>query len=368
MLLRSLLGRRSRVLVALLGISLGAAVLLGMVALSVDIPRQMEREFRSYGANMVLFPQNEGGLSLEQLEQVRSVLSTDALVGMTPFRFGPVRHGLLPYTLVATDFEALQKTSPFWRLTGDWPTAEDEIVVGADLAASARLGIGRTLVLEGRNSAQDKVDAPVRIVGIIKTGGEEDGFIFLSVKGWLAMYAEPYGADFVEISLSASTLDLEVAAQTIRREVPGVDARLVTRVAHGEQNVLGKLGVLVTLVAIIILTLTLICVATTMTTIVMERRREIGLKKALGADNRQIALEFMGEGLVLAVLGALVGCVAGVAFAEAVSFNVFGRLPPIPWRLVAPTVALCILVTLAACFWPVRRATAIEPALVLRGE
>ena len=53
MLGMSLLRRRSRMAVALVGIAIGATVLLGMASISYDIPRQMSREFRSYGANMV---------------------------------------------------------------------------------------------------------------------------------------------------------------------------------------------------------------------------------------------------------------------------------------------------------------------------
>ncbi|WP_253289211.1 ABC transporter permease [Lachnoclostridium sp. MSJ-17] len=62
---------------------------------------------------------------------------------------------------------------------------------------------------------------------------------------------------------------------------------------------------LVLLVTVIVLLLTMICVATTMMAVVTERRKEVGLRKALGASNRSIIFEFMGEGLLL---GAMAAC------------------------------------------------------------
>jgi putative ABC transport system permease protein len=114
--------------------------------------------------------------------------------------------------------------------------------------------------------------------------------------------------------------------------------------------------------------LTMICVATTMMTVVMERRKEIGLKKAIGADNRSIAAEFLGEGFVLGGLGGLIGSVCGFFFAQAVSVNVFGRGISLDWKLCPLTVLVSVAVTIVACLLPVRRATDVEPALVLRGE
>ena len=57
-ILSSLIRRRSRIIIALLGVAIGATVLLGMVTLCFDIPRQMGQEFRSYGANLLLMPAN----------------------------------------------------------------------------------------------------------------------------------------------------------------------------------------------------------------------------------------------------------------------------------------------------------------------
>ena len=67
MITASLLRRRSRMLIALLSIGIGATILAGLVTIYVDVPRQMGAQFRSYGANMLLLPRDGGTLDPESL-------------------------------------------------------------------------------------------------------------------------------------------------------------------------------------------------------------------------------------------------------------------------------------------------------------
>jgi putative ABC transport system permease protein len=105
-----------------------------------------------------------------------------------------------------------------------------------------------------------------------------------------------------------------------------------------------------------------------MMTVVMERRREIGLKKAIGAENHRIAREFLGEGLILGVRGGFLGSACGLVFAQIISSEVFHRSISIELYLIPLTVIVSAVVTVIACLIPVRRVVDIEPALVLRGE
>ena len=368
MVCSSLVRRKSRMAVALLGIAIGATVLLGMVTLCYDIPRQMSKEFRSYGANMVLMSSGQEALGLAEAAKAAALFPKDDLIGMTPYRYIPIRNNMLPYTAVGTDFDSVKKTSPYWQVTGAWPAKKNEVLVGADIAEYALLTPGKTLSIDGRNSKHAKFEADITITGIVKTGGVEDGFIFMALPDMETMTEEAGRADVVEISLSAGEAELKAYSAAVREAVPSLEARLVKRVTQSEAAVLGKLEMLVYLVTLVVLVLTMICVATTMMTVVMERRKEIGLKKALGAENRRIAKEFLAEGIVLGVLGGLGGGICGLFFAQVISENVFGRSVSVELYLIPVTVIVSVLVTMAACLLPVKRAMDVEPALVLRGE
>ena len=102
--------------------------------------------------------------------------------------------------------------------------------------------------------------------------------------------------------------------------------------------------------------------------VVTERRNEIGLRKALGATARSITREFMGEGVMLGLIGGILGAGAGYGLAVLISTSVFHRSISLHPVILLGTVACSILIAVLACLPPVRRALAVDPALVLRGE
>ncbi|MDR2442561.1 MAG: ABC transporter permease [Deltaproteobacteria bacterium] len=369
MIVWSLIRRRSRLLVALTGVTIGATVLLGLVTLCYDIPRQLSREFRSYGANMVFVKDGvTGRLEGETLDKVKEALPSERLVGLTPFRYEPVRNHMLPYTAVGTSFTDVRRTSPFWRVTGAWPGASGQVLIGTDVARATGYSEGSLLTLDGRNASQARYEKDFTVSGIVSSGGVEDGFIFMSLEDMENMTREPGLVDLAEASLTTGGASLPELVNLVKASVPGVEPRLVTRVTRSEETVLSKLTWLVYLVTLVVLTLTMICVTTTMMTVVLERRKEIGLKKALGAENSRVAREFLGEGVMLGVIGGLLGSFTGLIFARVVSYSVFGRGLSPEVHLIPITIAVSAIVTVLASLWPVRRAVDVEPALVLRGE
>jgi putative ABC transport system permease protein len=370
MLLWSLARRRSRLLVALVGITIGATVLLGLITLCFEIPRQMSQEFRSYGANLVLVDADGlGRMTRAAIAQASRLLPADRLVGVTPMRYETVRSHMIPYTALGTDFASLRKTSPYFRVEGAWPSQPGELLAGVDVAQKGNLAPGHKLKLDGRNDRQEKYDKEFTITGILASGGPEDGFLVMSLADMEEMTGQGDRLDLAEASLTVDGAALSRLAQAIKEQVPGIEARLVTQVTNSEATVLGKLTFLVYLVTAVVLTLTTICVTTTMMTVVIERRREIGLKKALGAENRRIAREFLSEGLVLGVAGGLLGSLCGVGFARLVSLSVFGRAMVTTGGYLIPiTVLVSIVVTILSCLAPVRKAVDVDPALVLKGE
>jgi putative ABC transport system permease protein len=369
MVLASLVRRRSRLLVALLSITIGATILSGLVTVFYDIPRQMGQEFRSYGANMVLLPADgNAAISPEQLDAAVGALPPGDVIGVAPYRYDTIAVNDLPFILAGTDFAGAQAASPFWGVTGEWPSGRNQALVGREIANTFRLEPGKSVTVSGTDSSGAPFDQPFRVAGIVQTGGQEETFVFLSLDDYGALVGGQTAFDVVDLSVTASGAGLEEMAAAIEQRTEGVSAELVRRVTQSEDTVLSKLQSLVYLVTIVVLVLTMICVATTMMAVVAERRREIGLRKALGASMGSIVLNFLGECLAMGFLGGALGSLLGFGLAELVSLQVFNRTIDFPPAIVPLTIAVSLAITTLACLLPVRNATRIDPAVVLKGE
>lgn len=370
MITASLMRRRSRMLVALLSIAIGATVLSGLVTIYYDVPRQMGAQFRNYGANLILTG-TDGAFSDSDMQESLAVFPADAVVGAAPFRYENIRIHEHPVVAAGTDMNGAKATSPFWRVEGEWCNADGQILVGKSVAESFRLKTGELLTVSFTPEQADKNTADItldlEITGILDTGGSEEEYVYMSLHD-LETLAGAGGIDVCEVSVSAQSDQLKAYAAEIGSRVPAVSAHLVKRVTASETTVLSKLQALVLLVTAVVLALTMICVATTMTAVVTERRKEIGLRKAIGASDRSIIGEFLGESMMLGGIGGILGAALGFVFAQQVSIHVFGSAIRFQWLLVPVTIVVSIVVTGLSSLMPIRSATEVDPALVLKGE
>jgi ABC-type antimicrobial peptide transport system permease subunit len=100
---------------------------------------------------------------------------------------------------------------------------------------------------------------------------------------------------------------------------------------------------------------------------VAERRREIGVRMALGADGARVLRMVLRDGMLLAGAGLVLGVLGAFAATRVLGSMLYGISPGDPMTLAA-VLALMALVALAACYVPARRASSVDPMLVLRQD
>ena len=387
----SLIRRASRLIIAVLAIAIGATILSGLVTIYYDIPEQLGREFRSYGANLIVLPQGEAKITRETLGKLRALIGNNKIVGMAPYRYQTVKINEQPYIIAGTDLSEAEKNSPFWYVEGSWGNSADvsSVMVGHEIAQTLGLKLGDTFMVQGvkygehaeasrqdlsaeenqkRDLARQNFHTNLTVRGIVSTGGAEEGFIFADADMLDELIGDTFRADVIECSIVADAVELSELSARIERDIPELMPRAVRRLTQSQDIVLGKLQALVLLVTVVVLIITMISVYTTMTAMVAERRREIALKKALGAENKLVMGELLGEGVMLGLIGGALGVFLGFEFALRVSLNVFGRGINFQWALIPATIAVFIIITVAASIIPVRRVMDIHPAIVLKGE
>jgi len=391
MITASLVRRRSRMIIALLAIVVGSTILSGLGMIYYDVPRQMSSQFRSYGANIILTPSGDSFIQNEDLTAGLVYFPTSELEGYTPYRYENTSIHNMPVTLAGIDFSSVLKTSPYWHINGEKPTADGEALVGAKVAESLGIKTGDSISAINSFEVTDSVDTSnipdyeiytdpetgeqycdheldMKVAGILETGGSEEEYIYVSLSDVAYLALTDRGYDIVEVSVASTQNKLSGYIDRINSSVENLSAKLVKRVTASESTVLTKLQSLVFIVTAVVLVLTMICVATTMTAVIAERRREIGLRKALGAYNSSIVGQFLCEGLLLGGIGGIIGSILGYVFAEIVSMNVFSSSIMFRPLLIPITILASVLVTGIACMIPIKNAVEVDPALVLKGE
>ena len=162
--------------------------------------------------------------------------------------------------------------------------------------------------------------------------------------------------------------------ESLRRQVWAVDSTVVlSHITSAEQDIRDKSAqprfglVSIGGFAGIGLVLAMVGVFSVMAYAVSVRRREIGIRMALGAQRGQILGMVLRKGLTLVAAGIASGLVASLALTRLLSSQLWGVSANDPWTLAAVTAVLAAT-TLAACWLPARRAAKVDPMLALREE
>ncbi len=148
----------------------------------------------------------------------------------------------------------------------------------------------------------------------------------------------------------------------------GAEVRPVRQIVEGEARVLGKTrAALLAAIAIIIVT-AILCVLATLTTWVLDRRRDFAIMKALGASERLIDSFFAAEAAVMGAAGAMAGFVIGLGVAAWIGrVNFHAAIEP-RWSVFPAILAGSMAVALVSAVLPISLLRRVQPATILRGE
>jgi putative ABC transport system permease protein len=359
MLMRAAVLSRGRALSSLLAMVVAAAVATAMLNLYVDVQAKLRREFRKYGANIVVVAKDGQILPGATLSTVGSVLGPGFVA--VPFGYVVARtsdgHSVV---VVGTDFSQVQQLNGSWWKVTAWPTTSYDALVGAHAVS----GIGSSvkpfeLSFQGRTIRLNPA-------GTLRTGAAEDSRIYVALSDFTGWTHVPYST--VEISASGSPEEISTAIQRLGQALPGVDVHPVRQVTEGEANVLGKMRTTLFVAAILIILTAAVCVLSTLTGWVSDRRRDFALMKALGASGRMLQSFFAAEAALLGFVGAALGFGIGVGVAIWIGQANF-HAPVTPRLSVLPVIlAGGTAIALLAAILPISLLRRVQPATILRGE
>ncbi|MDR2891707.1 MAG: MacB family efflux pump subunit [Deltaproteobacteria bacterium] len=387
MSLRSLKDNRFRTLLTLLGIIIGVASVVAMLALGNGAKAQVLSSIESMGSDLIMIrPQSGSSRSASgsvrlvdsDIEVLRRMPGVMGAVGETSGQVS-VRYQESDYT---TSYTATGVDKP---VVGNWAVARGEFFNERDVASSAPVVVlGQTVVDNIFPSGQNPLGAyvliqnvPFQVIGVMAVKGanpmgadQDDTLLVPATSARMRLMGRRHLAS--AIVRGDDGQDMQVLQANIQQTMldlhGSADFRVfntasIMEAANQSQD---ALTMLLGSVAAISLLVGGIGVMNIMLVSVIERTREIGIRMACGARQGDIMIQFLSEALLVCILGGLAGVALGflVAFvAQQQGTAVLYSLPPVLLALG------CSLATgLIFGFTPARKAARLDPVVALASE
>lgn len=423
--------RKVRVLMAIVSVLVGAMITSSLVDISIDVSEKMSRELRSYGANILVESKTQtpsiqiGGVNYaplaerryvsdDQLSSIKTIFWRNNIVGFAPFLYGVVEVNGQNAVLTGTWFEkeidipissvtlpngtvlresggrfatGVRSVAPWWRIQGDWVSdiSRGEAIVGESLAQVLGIKVGNEVKVRFEGATET-----LRVKGIVTTRGFEDQQIFVTLEEAQRILGVQNAVDKVLVSALVKPDDnlarkphekmspdehviwycspyIGSVTYQIEEVLGNSTARPIRQISENEGKILNQTQMMFFLIAAAALSASAIGVGSTMMITVFERRLEIALMKAIGAEDDQISRQFFVEAVLIGVVGGLLGYVLGSSLDQLIGKSVFGAEISTSIFSFPITLAISVSVALLGCLIPMKRVSSIEPAVVLKG-
>jgi putative ABC transport system permease protein len=244
------------------------------------------------------------------------------------------------------------------------PNSRAETVVTWKLAQERGLEVGDILMIRGR---------PFRVVGIWEQSPDASSsiaYVSYDVAEELSSQGEYLGVGLVYV-IPQPGVDIERLAKRIEKEVSGVQAQSPEETLQQVRQQMLIFSLIVGASGIMALLIGTFTVVNSMIVSVHERRREIGLKKALGAANSDILAETIAEASFIGAMGGVLGVLVGLvvtSYASQALFDLMGlRLFLVTPRLAMGAIVFTVLMGVVAGAYPAWQAARLDPVVALRG-
>ena len=390
----AVLANRLRSLLTMLGVIIGIAAVIAMMALGEGAQRSVEERLMRLGANVVTVRPGQGSFGGVRGQASLTVDDAEALIAdpKAILRVAPEMAGRLQVELGTTNANlSVTGTWPSYFVVNDHTLLAGRLYTQAEERGRRRVAVLGALVPKELGVARPEtlVGETIRIrgvtfevIGVLAEKGaqgwnnpDEDLYIPLGT-AQSRVFGEDRIRSIAVQAVSAEKMDEAMAEldTVLRREhrlQPGQDPdfsiRDMASLLSTMQETTRTFGFLLAGIAAISLLVGGIGIMNIMLVSVTERTREIGLRKALGARRRDILLQFLIESMVLCLAGGVVGLGVGVAASKLMERFAGWNMAVAPEAILL-SVAFSAAVGIFFGLWPARRAAKLPPIEALRFE
>ncbi|MHC4749514.1 MAG: ABC transporter permease [Planctomycetota bacterium] len=369
------------------GIVIGIAAIVSMVSIGDGTNKYIQEQFEQLGANKIIIssisfsgpPLGGEQLTENDVDLVKNIRGVEKAMPMlyttTPVTYKDVTITTMIIALNSDEAMDLFEGSQFDIESGRWIRSGDKyVVVLGKLAAEENFG--RELKVRDKVIIKEKA---FEVIGVMKEIGnsQDDSQIYMTVEALRELVGTSDEIDAIYAQAS-DTSNVEDVAGQIQQKLDnkyGEDTFTVmsTATLSGQvSSIMSAISIALGGIAGIALLVAGIGIGNTMYMTILERTKEIGIMKAIGASSNHILKIFLTEAAIIGLIGGIVGVVLGTGISNGIGYVLDQQGLPLK-TVVTPQLALfsagfSLVVGVASGFLPSRKAARLDPIQALRYE
>jgi putative ABC transport system permease protein len=376
--LNSLRRRKGRMVFLVLGLAIGVATVVALVAITDTMQTDIAVKMDEYGANILIVPQasdlslsyggvtvasaayDVGELSLADLDRLQTIPNARNISVVAPKLLGAITVGEQPVLVAGVRFPDELRLKQWWQLDGAEPAGTYDALAGVRLAQALNLYHGATLKLNGQT---------FHVVGILaENGTQDDDILFIDLAAAQQIMNKPDGISLVEVAALCIACPVEEMVKQISEVLPQARVTALRQAVTLRMETVGQLGRFALAVAAVVMAIGGMVVLTTMLSSVSERRQEIGLFRAMGFRQQHVMRIILSEAALVSLVGGMSGWLAGMSAAVLLTPYLANITIPVqwnPWWAFGATGA-ALVIGLGASVYPALYAARLDPTIALR--
>jgi len=393
---------RLRTALTALGVIIGVAAVVTMMAVGAGAQARVAEQIRSLGSNLIIVMSGSitsGGVRLGS-GSLLTITEDDARtiqrdVPSVEAAAPTVRGGVQVVFGNSNWSTAMQGVTPEYFRARDWDVTAGRLLTADDVDGTGKVVVLGQTVAENLFGGSDPLDQTVRIktvpftvVGVLARkgqstrGDDQDDTVVIPlstakkrVLGVSPANARSVGVILVKVTEPGRMGEAELQIRELLRQrhrlQPNEDDDFVLRnlseVLASQEAASRVLSLLLAAVAAVSLVVGGIGIMNIMLVAVTERTREIGLRRAVGARRRDILSQFLIEAVFVSLAGGLIGIAVGIAGSYAIAY-VFQWSVLVSWSAILPAFLFAAAVGIFFGYYPARKASRLKPIEALRYE
>ena len=371
--------RKGKVFFLILGLTIGITTVVTLISITRMMNEDISRKLDEFGANILIIPRSDdlslsyggmsiGGVSIDaqtlkdsDIPKIRQIEVRENISTVSPKLIGVIEVEGKKVPLMGIHFQEEARLKKWWKIHGVLPKTREEALLGNEVAVRLFKSAGDTLSINGRT---------IKISGTLDETGSQDDFLIFGDLTFVQETMKKAGAlSLIEVAAFCNTCPIEEIVHQISKELPHAKVTAIKQTLQTKMEALDHFQKFSIGISIIVLLIGSLIVFTNMMASVNERKREIGIFRAIGFRKSHVVRIIFLEALIVGVMAGVIGYALGLAISQLVGPMITGvkggtiLIDPV---LAFGAVFLSATIGVLSSVYPAIHASKMDPTVALR--